>query len=197
MNEIYNETFVRVYDNAISNQTCESLIAYFEWCLKNNRTWGRPEPGLLKKDISTALNPTNYWDINFSNENLSPFIGEFNTAFWDRCYKEYTEEFDTLKQFDRHTIYTYKLQKTAPGGGYHIWHCESGSKLFSSRIAAYLLYLNDVANGGETEFLSQGIRVAPKQGTLVIWPASYTHPHRGNPPLSGTKYVMTGWVEFA
>ena len=40
------------------------------------------------------------------------------------------------------------------------------------------------------------LRVKPKQGTLVIWPAAFTHTHRGNPPLSNDKYIVTGWTEF-
>ena len=65
------------------------------------------------------------------------------------------------------------------------------------RSGAYILYLNDVPEGGETEFLYQRLRVSPKEGTLVIFPASYTHTHRGNPPLRGSKYIMTGWIEFS
>ena len=59
-----------------------------------------------------------------------------------------------------------------------------------------MIYLNDVEEGGETEFLYQSIRVAPKAGTLLIWPAGFTHTHRGNPPLSGDKYIATGWVQY-
>jgi hypothetical protein len=58
------------------------------------------------------------------------------------------------------------------------------------------MYLNDVEHGGETEFLYQKRRVSAKTGRVVIWPAGYTHVHRGNPPLSGEKYLLTGWLEF-
>ena len=54
----------------------------------------------------------------------------------------------------------------------------------------------DRDEGGETEFLYQSMRVKPKQGTLLIWPAAFTHTHRGNPPLSNEKYIVTGWTEF-
>jgi hypothetical protein len=59
-----------------------------------------------------------------------------------------------------------------------------------------ILYLNDVEEGGETEFLYFSKRVKPKQGTLLLFPASFTHTHRGNPPLSGTKYIMNTWLEY-
>ena len=50
--------------------------------------------------------------------------------------------------------------------------------------------------GGETEFLYQSLRVSPKKGTVIIWPSGYYHTHRGNPPLSGVKYLATGWLEY-
>jgi len=59
-----------------------------------------------------------------------------------------------------------------------------------------MIYLNDVEEGGETEFLYYARRIKPTQGTLLIWPAYFTHAHRGNPPLSNTKYIITGWIEF-
>ena len=59
-----------------------------------------------------------------------------------------------------------------------------------------MCYLNDVEEGGETEFLYQSRRIKPKQGTMVICPSSFTHTHRGNPPLKGDKYMINGWIEF-
>jgi len=57
-----------------------------------------------------------------------------------------------------------------------------------------ITYLNDDFEGGETEFLYQGVRVKPEKGKTVIFPASYTHVHRGNPPIGGTKYIATTWA---
>jgi len=197
MNYDAPEDFIRVYEKVFSRQFCKGVIDYFEWCFANNKTWSRTEStSLIKKDESCTLNPSNYWDISFSNEHLGGYIGEFNEIFWDNCYSSYTKEFDTLNHFENHTIYTYKVQKTVPSGGYHVWHCEHGNVQFSRRIAAYILYLNDIPEGGETEFLYQRKRISPTEGTLVIFPSGYTHTHRGNPPLRGTKYIMTGWIEF-
>ena len=89
-----------------------------------------------------------------------------------------------------------KIQKTEPTEGYHIWHHESNYvyKDLLERVLAYTVYLNDVDEGGETEFLYQSKRIPPRKGTVVIFPAGYTHYHRGNPPLKGNKYIATGWI---
>jgi hypothetical protein len=195
MNSKY-DNFIGVYDNAVSDKFCDDLITYYDWCAKNNRTFKRPESETVKKDDSTVLNPTSAEEISFSFPNISNFIGEFNDAFWNVCYKEYLEKYGVLAEYSQHTIYTYKIQKTVPCGGYHIWHSEHGSKQFSDRLGVYILYLNDVEEGGETEFLYYSKRVAPKKGRLVIFPPNYPWAHRGNPPLSGDKYILTGWTEF-
>ena len=62
----------------------------------------------------------------------------------------------------------------------------------------YMLYLNDLdGEGGETEFLYQKMRVKPEENLMLVWPASYTHAHRGNPVLGEThKYIVTGWFYY-
>lgn len=191
------EDFIREYPRAVSREFCRGIIEYFEWCNQNNRTFGRFEATkLAKDDTATLLQPNNFWEINFCREHLSGYLDEFNRAFWDECYPSYVNDLDILRTLGNHTIFTYKVQKTIPSGGYHVWHCEH-SREHSVRLATYVLYLNDVVDGGETEFLYQRKRIPPTEGSLVIFPASYTHTHRGNPPLRGTKYIMTGWIEYS
>jgi hypothetical protein len=90
------------------------------------------------------------------------------------------------------------VQEVKPGGGYHIWHSEHGLS-FPNRLLATMTYLNTFPEGeAETEFLQQGIKIVPKQGMTLIWPAQFTHTHRGNPPYSQNKYTITSWFnQFA
>ena len=55
------------------------------------------------------------------------------------------------------------------------------------------MYFNDINDSGETEFLYQKQKIKPKAGRVVIFPGSFTHLHRGNPPYQ-TKYIATGWI---
>ena len=105
---------------------------------------------------------------------------------------EYTHIFGHMKQVPMYTT-TQKVQKTPAGGGYHVWHDENSGVAHSTRVAVWMVYLNDNFEGGETEFLYYKRRIQPKKGTLLIWPAGLTHAHRGGLVLSGDKYVVTGW----
>lgn len=193
---IEHENFVGIYDDYFSNEFCDNLISYFEWCKDNNKSFNRQEMERIKKDTSCILNPINVQEIEFSEANVSHYIGEFNDVFWNKCYRDYLETYSALADYDQHTIYTYKIQRTDPAGGYHVWHAEDGAKGFSRRVGVYILYLNDVEDGGETEFLYLSKRIKAKKGRLVIFPPNYPWAHRGNPPLSGSKYILTGWTEF-
>ena len=85
-----------------------------------------------------------------------------------------------------------KFKKLKSGG----WHCENGQFLYRDRVLAWMVYLNTVPsqNGGGTDFLHQKLTLQPEAGTIVLWPASYTHVHRGG-FLTGNvdKYIATGW----
>jgi hypothetical protein len=183
------DKFIGVYENAFSHKFCDDLVNWFNALpsedIKNRQTHDNAKK-FAKEDFFAFL-------CNVNNKN---FTDEFDSVFWGECYKKYAYEFDILNTIARHISLDYKIQKTEIGGGYHIWHCEADSLKTSNRILVWMLYLNDVEEGGETEFLYQHLRIKPKKGTLVIWPASFTYVHRGNPPLSNTKYALTGWVQY-
>ena len=85
-------------------------------------------------------------------------------------------------------------------GGYPYWHSEVFPQGEHNeplhRVLLFMFYLNDVAEGGETEFYYQDVKIKPKAGTMVIAPAYFTHTHRGNVPKSNDKYILTSWVLF-
>ena len=80
-------------------------------------------------------------------------------------------------------------------GHYNTWHYESTGKETARQLVVQL-YINDIDEAGETEFLYQNKRIAPKRNRMLIWPADWTHTHRGNPPIGDKdKYILTTWLE--
>ena len=91
----------------------------------------------------------------------------------------------------------FKIQKYNPNEGYFSLHCENGGNPdFIRRVLAWMIYLNDVTAGGYTEFPTQRKKFQPRRGDVLIWPAYWTHPHRGIVSKSQTKYILTGWYSF-
>lgn len=93
------------------------------------------------------------------------------------------------------------LQWYAAGeGGYPYWHCELYPRDPAAetlhRHLLWTLYLNDDFEQGETEFLFQDRKIAPRTGSLLIAPTAFTHTHRGNRPHGGDKFIATSWVLF-
>ena len=90
----------------------------------------------------------------------------------------------------------FNLQKYEPSEGYVQMHCERGSSSFPMRTHAWMIYLNDIEEGGQTEFPYQNLMEEPKAGNLIIWPSDFTHIHRGIPAPNEIKYILTGWIGF-
>lgn len=189
------EKDIGIWENVLSPEECSALIDHYETLTKLNLTYSR----LDLKD-STFHHKSDRAAFLLDTQSLKmtsdqSILGEFLRKFWI-CYEQYTQKYSILNDAAKHRIRSMKLQKTLTGEGYHVWHFESDSPERADRICAWGIYLNTVDQGGETEFLYQGIRIPAVQGTLALWPAGYTHTHRGNPPLAGEKYLLTGWVEY-
>lgn len=94
-----------------------------------------------------------------------------------------------------------QMQKYDAGrGNYAYWHCEVYPQPGDDALRRALLwmyYLNDVDEGGETDFYYQRRSVRPRTGRMVIAPGGFTHTHRGRVPVSGDKYILTSWILFA
>jgi hypothetical protein len=184
--------FIGVYDNYITEEECNKAIKLFETQNKFKKTLDRVNfensPILEKQDKQYFLLPE---DIDVWWKNLKLIIINYDIA-----WKHYSKNTGAANAYGENFHYTtLKIQKTKPTEGYHQWHIEHG-KGFDNEPRAFVfsIYLNDVEEGGETEFLNFSQRVKPKTGRIVIWPAAFPYVHRGNPPLSGEKYILTSWM---
>ncbi|WP_417657626.1 2OG-Fe(II) oxygenase [Pseudidiomarina aestuarii] len=92
-----------------------------------------------------------------------------------------------------------QAQKYPQGkGNYNYWHCEvypeKNSVEALHRSLLFMFYLNDVEQGGTTDFYYQNRSIQPKAGRMVIAPGYFTHTHRGTVPESNDKYILTSWI---
>lgn len=85
-----------------------------------------------------------------------------------------------------------------PGAAYWTAHSDysPASPTMSVRHLGFIMYLNTVDNGGETEFVNQGIKVKPVAGRMIIFPSGWTHAHRSHPAPDEDRLIMQGWWSF-
>jgi hypothetical protein len=97
----------------------------------------------------------------------------------------------------------WNLQRYEPrSGGYPHWHSEQfptpndPNHRALHRLLLVIIYLNDVNDGGATEFFYQNASIQPERGSLVLAPCGFTHTHRGAPSPSEAKYILATWVSY-
>ncbi len=132
--------------------------------------------------ISTQ-DPLNGQPVPVTHDNFQQFTAEQTFGFMRTLYR-------------LGPIQAQKYQ--ADKGNYNYWHCEVYPQLPDNeplhRTLLFMFYLNDVAEGGQTEFYYQQKSIQPAQGRMVIAPAYFTHTHRGCTPVSSDKYILTSWI---
>jgi hypothetical protein len=188
------DNFIGIYDNYITKEECNNAIKVFEDGTKYNRVLDR----MTSEDASVLEKKDRQY---FANEqNIDIWWQELRTLIinFDMALKHYIKNTGVGDAYDNNGDFEYatlKIQKTLPTEGYHVWHIEHGKGFLNGKRAlAFSIYLNDVEEGGETEFLHFSKRVKPKTGRIVIWPSAFPYVHRGNSPLSGEKYLLTSWL---
>jgi len=138
----------------------------------------------IKKSSEILIEPTNLKNFLYQEELLN-------------CQKQYIFEYGYANKVDFYGITEYiKIQYYDKGWGFYEWHCEnSGQSITIKRHLVFSTYLNDVENGG-TEFLYQNYTTKAKKGSTIIFPATWTHTHRGQISQDQEKYIITGWFNF-
>lgn len=197
MNVNYSN-FIGVYSDVYPEGYCQHLISEFDRMEATGAGASRVQSEGAKRHIKNDYQ----MNVSLRGQELARFKDHgLVDIFFDGlqvCYEDYIGQFSTLGE-GKVRATTVKMQRTGPGGGYHIWHAEQGNGEFANRVLVYMLYLNTLEpnEGGETEFLYQKERYRPVENTMVLWPAAFTHTHRGNTVLGEkSKYIVTGWFYY-
>lgn len=179
--------FIEIYENALSTEICSRASSLIDDFVNNGHKSVEHEVSQWRNDyqiVDTGIPQFN--DISLEIKKcVKMYFSDYNNK-----YTITSRPFKSI--FDK-----IKYQKSAPGGGFTTWHCEqSHVNNSTTRFAVWMIYLNTLNDNGHTEFKHQGVAVIPKAGTLLLWPAAYTHLHRSAPGLMQNKYIATGWLCF-
>lgn len=173
---------------------CDELIAYFE-LNEDKQKRGATATGQdldAKNSTDTTIRPK---DIKLAGNEV--FEKYLHNLF--ACYQDYVADWPFLKTFAEHLqVGSFNIQRYESGQHFQRTHTERMNLSTLHRVFAWMTYLNDVdiKDGGSTFFNHYDLEVQPKKGLTLIWPAEWTHAHKGNLLKSGSKYIITGWMHF-
>ena len=179
--------------DSLSKEFCQHLIDKFE---ADERKWtgriGTAAGGGINLAVkqSTDLNVTMVDGWEEEQQTLTNILAPRLETYINNMVGDQGEYLKTtyIKWIQLSQCSGYQIQRTEPSKGY-IWHDDAAPQ----RMLTFLWYLNDVEEGGYTEFCD-GTKVQPEMGKLMLFPAFWTHIHRGYPPKKDIKYICTGWI---
>ena len=177
--------FIGIWDNNVDENTCKELIKYYDLTIKNNYIYScEPVKSEAREDEAIFIN-------SFSKQYPNEIVSQYWKSL-SQCIGEYFTNYSISIEGNLHS-WLFKVHKVKEKQGFHQWHYENSDYEHRDRFLVYQTYLQAPSEGGETEFLLQSKRIDPVVGRTLIWPAGFTHMHRGNPPLDGEKMYITGW----
>ena len=175
---------------------CDRLVDFFDNSEYSNQ---RKRPGTTsggitpssKESTDLSISPYEFHQLNVVADYIQQLFG---------CVDEYVDKYQwsnaSKSQFG--ILERINIQYYQPGEAFHEWHFERGSSDFPAcgRHLVWMTYLNDVNDGGGTEFFYQEKVTTARKGKTVIWPADWTHTHKGEVSNTEHKYIITGWLNY-
>ena len=182
--------FIYIKENTISKNFCDHCIEKFEnddrKCIGvfNNGVSG---VAVVDKTVKQSTDLYISSESNWNEENLTfdKSLSEHYESYVNKTFpEEYRNDFHARSK-------GFQIQRTEPGQFYR-YHSDA----YRDRLITFIWYLNDIIEDGYTEF-EFGLKVQPRVGKILLFPATWQYLHRGYPPKSETKYLCTGWLYFA
>lgn len=199
-----NNKYIYINENSLSKELCKDIINLFEVEeFKHKGVVGKGIDKNVKDTTDYTINPNNKkWNKihSFLNKeltnNIKSYVKNLNK---NNCINN-SEQLTSYIEYNYFINYklfynSFMIQKYNKNSGRYIYHndfiVDFSNK--SHRVITYLWYLNDVTEGGET-VIEDNIKITPRAGKLLLFPACWTYPHCGKIPVSDNKYILTGWI---
>lgn len=186
------EDYIMVIDNVLSEETCKSLIEKYESFpdkVNSESKWEQDYRSFHELNLSDNLE-----EFSWFVDHVYTITKELALFYEDKCNIEFFPEKFGLEEL--------RMKKYEPNGYDQFgWHTDVGDYASARRFLVMFYYLNDVETGGETMFNDRidsaiNLTVKPKTGRIVIFPPLWMYPHKGMPPLSGSKYILSTYCHY-
>jgi len=180
--------YLEEYENILDKEFCNHIIENF---LQEKNTHEGQTSGGINKQIKNTT------DFHLKN-NTSEIWKDIDNKLYNAlhiCLQNYRNN-EAFRVFEKIDDTGFQVQRYIKNEGFYVYHNDFRVDKEKYRILTFLFYLNDVEEGGETEFFYGNVKIKPKVGKCVLFPASWTFPHRALIPLSSDKFIVTGWLHL-
>mgnify|MGYP003631471072 CR=1 FL=1 len=199
MKNLTMEKFVLEIPNFVPANVCASMIEKFEKDdnkVEGSFTYSVGDQLVTRKKNNTELgmfeDMTQFFLDYTCNvyEAYSNHLKNTFSEYGDPQYPVYDRDI-TQKQI---MCTGFPVQRLGKGDTYDWHHDGDLTKPYFIQVIFYLNTLQE-NQGGCTEFID-GKRVRPETGKVLIYPCSWTFPHKGGEVLYGYKYICTTTIYF-
>jgi len=176
---------IQIYEQAIPISLCKNFINYFDENTKLQNING--------KGRHDHLMNSRWSEINLIKHLPHSDLKQFSNIMLD-FKRKYEKDCGLVPLPPPQGFADMRLKKyeTNNEDCFEIHYDNYGP--VSNRYLVFLWTLNDVRDGGETEFVDLNINLKPKQGRLVIFPPYWMYRHQAKPPISNSKYIINTFM---
>ena len=190
------DDFIRIYDDAVSEDYCNKLIEKFESSPDQHEVRNTKE---LKKVDETTYERGN---VSFKELHLwkhkKDWEGEINklAKIFTTYAKLYQENYSPHCFPKKYGFEPFKMKRYMNNDVDEFgWHVDVRTFKNLQRFLAMFIYLED-NDGGKTEFEYQNKTIDCKKGSLVIFPPMWPWLHRGLKAVNRPKYFMGAYLHY-
>jgi len=185
--------YVGIYKNCLDSDLCDNLIGIADSGKYLITDQGVTDTGInksIRMGKEVLLTHSDHTEIRDNLISASISILEKYQAQTKHASQYIKENFDTYK------LENFRVRKYPVESGFFKAHSDVTDYKSASRLLVVLLYLNDVVEGGETEFPSLGIKIKPSRGLGIVFPPTFLFPHQANIPISNSKYTAQTYLHY-
>jgi hypothetical protein len=177
---------IHIHENSLESDVCDFLISLFDQVSdKHERHDNEGKPNFTQFNLTEHRELSS--EVNLVHNHIIKKIFQYRDFYYEYIDKRVFPSEHALEQF--------RIKKYNPGGNDRFdTHVDIINYESARRFLSFTWYLNDVESGGETIF--DDLSIQPKKGTLLIFPPLWMFPHKGNPPISGPKYIMSAYLHY-
>jgi hypothetical protein len=180
--------FIKIYNNVLSDTICQEIINFFDTnsdkTFKFDHDWRRSECMTILNNLPNNL-------INEVTKTIREYFDKYKNEI---NYNGGSGSLNFCNLLESPNLLKYNNNADLPE--HFNLHSDNWSIDSSTRQVSVILYLNDVEDGGETDFPYYNLSIKPKKGTLLMFPSFFNYSHLANQPKSNCKYVIVTWIHF-